>query len=136
MLFSMLPLSMLSLCRCYSFDVNIFEVDLPVFDVSYFLLLWVFFIRRVCGQIDLYNEQGLSHLIVGTGSKTNIIFLNILDFFITMIVIKHWIVGVSCVNGASGVNPIKNLTLKRLNVRVLNLLMMHLDSIYNVYNLD
>jgi len=37
MLFSMLPLSMLSLCRCYSFDVNIFEVDLPVFDVSYFL---------------------------------------------------------------------------------------------------
>jgi len=33
----MLPLSMLSLCRCYSFDVNIFEVDLPVFDVSYFL---------------------------------------------------------------------------------------------------
>jgi len=28
--------SMLSLCRCYSFDVNFFEVDVPVVDVSYF----------------------------------------------------------------------------------------------------
>jgi hypothetical protein len=32
----MLPLSMLSLCRCYSFDDNFFEVDVPVVDVSYF----------------------------------------------------------------------------------------------------
>jgi len=37
MLISMLPLSMLKSCRCYRFDVNIFEVDVPVFDVSYFL---------------------------------------------------------------------------------------------------
>ncbi len=36
MLNSMLSLSMLSLCRCYSFDVNFFEVDVPVVDVSYF----------------------------------------------------------------------------------------------------
>jgi len=32
----MLPLSMLSSCRCYSFDDNFFEVDDPVFDFSYF----------------------------------------------------------------------------------------------------
>jgi len=36
MLNSMLPLSMLSSCRCYSFDVNFFKVDVPVVDVSYF----------------------------------------------------------------------------------------------------
>jgi len=36
MLNSMLPFSMLSSCRCYSFDDNFFEVDVPVFDVSYF----------------------------------------------------------------------------------------------------
>jgi hypothetical protein len=42
MLNSMLPLSMLKSCRCYSFDDNIFEVDFPVFDVSYFLhYFWV-----------------------------------------------------------------------------------------------
>ena len=32
----MLPLSMLKWCRCYRFDDIIFEVDLPVFDISYF----------------------------------------------------------------------------------------------------
>jgi len=42
MLNSMLPLSMLNWCRSYSFDDNIFEVDVPVFDVSYFLLSTAF----------------------------------------------------------------------------------------------
>jgi len=41
MLNSMLPLSMLNWCRSYSFDDNIFEVDVPVFDVSYFLQIYL-----------------------------------------------------------------------------------------------
>ena len=32
----MLPLSILKSCRSYRFDDIIFEVDLPVFDISYF----------------------------------------------------------------------------------------------------
>ncbi len=36
MINSMLPFSMLSSCRCYSFDDNFFEVDVPVFDFTYF----------------------------------------------------------------------------------------------------
>ncbi len=36
MLNLMLPLLMLSLCQCYSFNDNFFEVDVPVVDVSYF----------------------------------------------------------------------------------------------------
>jgi len=31
---------MLSSCRCYSFDVNFFEVDVPVVDVSYYPIIW------------------------------------------------------------------------------------------------
>jgi len=36
MLNSMLPFSTLKSCRRYRFDVNFFEVDVPVVDVSYF----------------------------------------------------------------------------------------------------
>jgi len=36
MLISILPLSILKSCRCYRFDVNIFEVDITVVDINCF----------------------------------------------------------------------------------------------------
>jgi len=38
MINSMLPFSMLNCCRCYSFELSLFEVDVAVFDVTHFSL--------------------------------------------------------------------------------------------------
>jgi hypothetical protein len=62
MLNSMLPLSILKSCRCYRFDDIIFEVDLPVFDISYFSPIFLIttqsqFVRdEVKSEIESENE--------------------------------------------------------------------------------
>jgi len=57
----MLPLSMLSLCRCYSFDVNFFEVDVPVVDVSYFPHIIFLMIKMRTSLIIFINEDNQIH---------------------------------------------------------------------------
>ncbi len=61
----MLPLSMLSLCPCYSFDVNFFEVDVPVVDVSYFPPLDL---QKCCHLVKFHQPIGVMHKCTGANS--------------------------------------------------------------------
>jgi len=66
MINSMLPFSMLSSCRCYSFDDNFFEVDVPVFDFTYFsqdhnhknILQKATYSQKVCENSICSGDQG------------------------------------------------------------------------------
>jgi hypothetical protein len=63
MINSMLPFSMLSSCRCYSFDDNFFEVDVPIFDFTYFPHTWRKNIAILCVKISRVN-MAFSQLFV------------------------------------------------------------------------
>jgi len=83
MLNSMLPITMLSSCRCYSFDVNFFEVDVPVVDVSYFpqpkgfkrflpvlLLNWFFYSYSFMShRIYVFSNQFTKVFLLGRKSE-------------------------------------------------------------------
>jgi len=55
MLISILPLSILKSCRCYRFDVNIFEVDITVVDINCFSQILILIAKN--GNLHVNEEK-------------------------------------------------------------------------------